>query len=283
MHGAARRKRRRKRRRAPWKRNRWSLADATNSVYAVGDLHGCYSESVELLRTHGLINGSLAWCAGPSTLCFVGDYVDHGPDGIACIDLVMRLETEAAAAGGRVLALLGNHEVLLLAAHRLGGRRNPLQAGTFVEQWRDKEGADADLAGLAAHHVAWLTRLPAVALVDGHLLLHADAPFYREHGHSVADVNRSIAALLTSDDGAAWAHFIEQFGEHHAFRQDPALARSFLQTYGGHRIIHGHTPLCKVLDEPMPDITEPLLYADGLCVNVDHGLYLDGPGFVYAV
>jgi hypothetical protein len=30
----------------------------------------------------------------------------------------------------------------------------------------------------------------------------------------------------------------------------------------------------------MPEeVTEPLVYADGLCVNIDSGMYLGGPGF----
>jgi hypothetical protein len=43
-------------------------------------------------------------------------------------------------------------------------------------------------------------------------------------------------------------------------------------------LIHGHTPINKITGEPA---TEALVYAGGLCVNVDGGLYRGGEGFVY--
>jgi hypothetical protein len=256
-----------------------------DTVYVVGDLHGCYVQAVDLLQKSQLIDADLTWSARDATVCFVGDYVDHGPDGIGCIDLVMRLQREAALAGGQVIALLGNHEPMLLAAHRFGDQLNPLLGQTFADQWREKNGMPRDLAQLTPAHVAWLARLPAMSLVADRLLIHADALFYTRYGHTVADVNRVIRTLLEGDDPAAWAQLIEQFSEHHAFRDDEGgnreSARHLRHTFGGRQIIHGHTPLCKVLNQPMTEITQPLVYADGLCVNVDHGLYLDGPGFVY--
>lgn len=55
-------------------------------------------------------------------------------DGIGAVDLAMRLQQEAPAAGGRVHALIGNHEPLLLAAHKFGGAGSKsssmLRAGT---------------------------------------------------------------------------------------------------------------------------------------------------------
>ena len=55
----------------------------------------------------------------------MGDLVDHGPDGIGAVELVMRLQQQAARTGGRVQVLLGNHDMLLLAAHRFGTRPIP--------------------------------------------------------------------------------------------------------------------------------------------------------------
>lgn len=153
-----------------------------------------------------------------------------------------------------------------------------------MEQWREKDGMAHDLERLTPAHVDWLAGLPAMARVGDRLLIHADALFYAEYGSTVAAVNRTIRMLLQGDDMAAWARLIDQFAAHHAFRDaDGARARHFLRTFGGRQIVHGHTPICKVLDRSMPDIAQPLVYADGLCVNVDHGLYLDGPGFVFQV
>src|SRR5690606_4092364 len=51
---------------------------------------------------------------GRATLVQTGDYTDRGADVRKVLDLLMRLEREARAAGGRVITLLGNHEVMNL-------------------------------------------------------------------------------------------------------------------------------------------------------------------------
>ena len=42
----------------------------------------------------------------------VGDILDRGPKPREVMDLMMTLEKEAEEAGGRVLSLLGNHEIM---------------------------------------------------------------------------------------------------------------------------------------------------------------------------
>src|SRR5260370_32987021 len=87
------------------------------SIYIIGDVHGQLKKLVKLLQDAHLIDAEYVWKAGTATLWFMGDFVDRGPDSIAVLDLVMRLQREAAASGGTVASLLGNHEMLLLAAY----------------------------------------------------------------------------------------------------------------------------------------------------------------------
>jgi hypothetical protein len=91
-----------------------------NSTYVVGDVHGEYDKLVRLLRDAGLVDGELRWSGGDTTLWFLGDYVDRGPDGVGVVELVMRLQVEADEAAGKVGALLGNHEPVILSALWLG-------------------------------------------------------------------------------------------------------------------------------------------------------------------
>ncbi|MCB0173968.1 MAG: hypothetical protein KDI62_16720 [Anaerolineae bacterium] len=51
--------------------------------------------------------------------------------------------------------------------------------------------------------------------------------------------------------------------------------------WAGQRLVHGHTPISKITDQPPKTVDEPLLYAGGRCVNVDGGMYLGGPGCLY--
>src|SRR3990170_2011637 len=44
----------------------------------------------------------------------VADVVDRGPDSLKIINDLMRLQSEAAKRGGRVIALIGNHEAMMM-------------------------------------------------------------------------------------------------------------------------------------------------------------------------
>ena len=99
-------------------------------VVAVGDVHGGYDEFVGILRAAGVIDARHRWSGGKTHLVQTGDLIDRGPDSRKANDLVMRLEAEARKAGGRVHALLGNHEVMNLT----GDLRytSPAEFGAFA-------------------------------------------------------------------------------------------------------------------------------------------------------
>jgi len=81
-------------------------------VVAVGDLHGDLVDAVKVLSMAGVTDAQGHWAGGDLTLVQTGDIVDRGPDSKGVIELMMRLEKEAAAAGGEVVQLIGNHEVM---------------------------------------------------------------------------------------------------------------------------------------------------------------------------
>ena len=83
-------------------------------LVAIGDIHGAYEEFVSILRRAGLVNDQLGWSGGRATFVQTGDYTDRGTDVRKVLDLLMRLEREARSAGGQVVTLLGNHEVMNL-------------------------------------------------------------------------------------------------------------------------------------------------------------------------
>jgi hypothetical protein len=83
-------------------------------VVAVGDVHGAYHRFVQVLQMVGVVDDEVRWVGGETHLIQTGDVLDYSADTRKALDLLMRLEQEAAAAGGRVHALLGNHEVMNL-------------------------------------------------------------------------------------------------------------------------------------------------------------------------
>ncbi len=255
-------------------------------VYIVGDIHGHFDHLIRLLRDEvSLIDENFSWVGADATLCFLGDYFDRGPDGVSTIELIMRLQSEAPESGGQVIALLGNHEPFLLSAYHFG-KRSPISAryvGTAVDDWRAVGGIDTDLERLTWQQSQWLTNLPAMVKIHDRLCIHADALFYVSYGRSVEEVNEAISSILRGRDRFAWDTLIGRFIFRRAFQGERGTeaAQEFLNIFGGAQIIHGHTPIRYITGQPSSTVIEPMIYANNLCVNIDHGLYLGGMGFVY--
>lgn len=258
-------------------------------LYVVGDVHGYLDELVAALRAQGLIDENGGWAAGNARLWFLGDFTDRGPDGIGVIDLVMRLSAEAAAAGGYCKALMGNHELLLIGAKRFGD--TPVNSGagtaTFQAAWLLNGGQKHDMDRLQDVHLQWMSRLDAVVLEDDHLLLHSDTTAYLEYGATIEDVNDTVHEILNRNDADEVWDVFRKFTKRFAFRDEggPQAVQELLSTYGGHRIVHGHSPIPYLLgqvgteegeDSSGPVVDGPHVYADGLAIAMDGGVTMAG-------
>ena len=95
-------------------KNRRKLHGKDKELIAFGDLHGELDGFLELLLHAGLIDGRVRWKGGNKTLVQVGDVVDRGPHPVDVNNLLARLQREAEQKGGKVVRLLGNHELELL-------------------------------------------------------------------------------------------------------------------------------------------------------------------------
>jgi hypothetical protein len=84
----------------------------TERVVAVGDVHGAYDSFVAILRAAGILDTRDRWIGSRAILVQTGDVLDRGPASRRALDLLRRLERDASRAGGRVYAMLGNHEVM---------------------------------------------------------------------------------------------------------------------------------------------------------------------------
>ncbi len=83
-------------------------------IVAVGDVHGDHEQFVAVLRAAKVIDDKGDWIAGKTHLVQLGDVLDRWADSRKAMDLLMKLEEQAGRAGGRVHALLGNHEAMVL-------------------------------------------------------------------------------------------------------------------------------------------------------------------------
>jgi len=93
-------------------------------VVAIGDIHGDRDALVAVLRMASLIDANERWIGGTAHVVQLGDVPARGPQTRQAFDLLMRLERDALAAGGRVHALIGNHDAGVMQ----GDLRNVLPA-----------------------------------------------------------------------------------------------------------------------------------------------------------
>jgi hypothetical protein len=250
--------------------------------YAIGDVHGCVEPLRAALRAKKLIDPDDDWTGGRARVHFLGDLTDRGPDGVGVIDLVMRLQEQAPDAGGVVDCVLGNHEVMLLAAHRLTSRRFHSDTARFKERWRVNGGQESDSQRLTDTHFDWLTSLPCAVRVGDHLLLHADSMGYLELGDDVPEINATVRAILDDlRDFDAWDRATHLLTSRFAFAADDGVAViDFLETLGALQVVHGHSPIPLLLGVPPESVVAPLVYAGGRAVNMDTGTFLGGPCLV---
>ncbi len=174
--------------------------EGVSRVVVVPDVHGAHRELIGLLEAATIIDSAGAWIGGTTHLVSLGDLMDRGTDTRRVLDLFMRLEREAEAAGGQVHVLLGNHEVMNLS------RELEYVARAEYDSWRDLETAEQRSlakqrvatvpAGEAAfderfppgyfgraaalspdgHYGRWLLSRPVAVNIDGTLFVHGGLP-----------------------------------------------------------------------------------------------------------
>jgi Calcineurin-like phosphoesterase len=200
----------------------WRYSEAPR-VVAFADVHGAYPELVALLEATGVIGADLHWTGGDTQAVSLGDLLDRGADARKVLELVMRLQTEAHAAGGRFHVVLGNHELM-----NLMGDWRYVSAADYASFAADETEADRSAAfaafaaaangngsaaraefdhdyppGYFARHKAfaadgrygkWLLTLPAVIVVNDVAYVHGGLPaVVAELG---LDINSKVQADL---------------------------------------------------------------------------------------
>ena len=131
-------------------------ASAQTRVIAIADSHGGYSEFTAILQRAGLIDANRQWIGGSSTLVQLGDVIDRGPGSRECLDLLRSLELQAPKQNGRVIPLLGNHEVMNIMGDLRYVVPQDYQAFATEQSEKRREEAYRDyknfLASHSAHH-----------------------------------------------------------------------------------------------------------------------------------
>lgn len=168
-------------------------------TYAIGDLQGCAHEA-QVLLDHIQQDAK-----GDARILFVGDLINRGPESL---EALRRMKALSERSGGRVEALLGNHDLHLLAV--AAGAQKLSKSDTL-----DEILAAPDRDEL----IAWLRHRPLAMFVDAHLLVHAGvAPQWS--AEQTMTLAAEVEAVLRGD---GWIGFLGQMYGNEPSRWDDAL------------------------------------------------------------
>lgn len=208
--------------------------EGVERVVAIGDVHGAYDELVGILGEAGLVDESGRWSGGRAHLVSVGDLLDRGDYGRQVMDLMMRLQSEASAAGGAVHVLVGNHESMNLV-----GDLRYVSEGDFAQfgaQPRDgfPAGFFERRAALApdGEYGRWLLSLPLALVVNDTLFVHGGVS-ERAAGLSLEQLNTEARRdLRTVAEG--WHALLAAgvVGDGDSFREVRARAAALAEAPG---------------------------------------------------
>lgn len=157
---------------------------ADETIYAIGDIHGCYRLMVEMLDRI-VRDVTQSGAENHATLVFLGDYIDRGPDSADVLTALIWLERHAPLP---IVFLRGNHEQVMLDYLddpieyqdwlRLGGAATLASYGIAVP---DGLASPADHAALRdqlvdtvpSSHVGFLRRLQLYSEAEYFIFVHA--------------------------------------------------------------------------------------------------------------
>lgn len=188
------------------KRAPFALTQAS-SLVAIGDLHGDLEQTRKVLRLSGAIDASDHWSGGKLVVVQTGDELDRGDDDRAVLDLIERLKTEAKRAGGAVIALSGNHELM----NAVGDFRyvSPGSVAAF-----DSAGGRAAAFRPGGSYARMLAERPVLAQVGDTVFTHGGV-LMKHVSYGLQRINDEVRGFLLgtreeltpmamAEDGVVW-------------------------------------------------------------------------------
>ena len=236
-----------------------SSSHFSNPIHSIGDIHGDLDALLRILSGINLIDTQGNWAGGSATLVMMGDLVDRGPDSFGVMNHVMTLETQAEQAGGQVVCLLGNHEIMVLSGNfQFFRAREVLELENI---WMgDRHGLDAIFRGDSIW-ATWLRQRPAWVKMGDSIFVHAGIEKWAlewgfdqlnstmqdwaAHLQGVAPEPADDNFWLTTDGGGGplWSRsLIVRSGSTPHDPELPELIARFLSMHQAKRLVAGHNP-----------------------------------------
>jgi len=223
-------------------------------IVAIGDVHGDLRAFRAALRAGGVLDAADHWSGAETVVVQTGDVFDRGDDELEIVQLIDRLRPEAAAAGGKLVTLNGNHELMNVA---LDFRYVTPGAYADFDAYASADPALADVKPEARGRVAAfkpggplalaLSRQNMVQVVGDTLFLHGGLePRWAQVGLEALNdgPRRWMTGELPQAPESVTAHDSPTWSRAFSAEESPevcdALARS-LDAVGARRMVVGHT------------------------------------------
>lgn len=230
---------------------------APDRLVAIGDLHGDLDAALRALRLAGAIDEKNAWVGGNLVLVQTGDQIDRGDDDRKIVDLFERLKVDAKNAGGEVLALVGNHEIMnaqldfrYVTAGAFSTFDDLLTGGTLSSRLAEIEErargrASAFLPG--GRYASLLAERPLIMKVGQSIFVHGGVlPKHVRYG--VDRINDEVRdwlkasraecpAVVSSEDGPVWTRMYSAAPG----QEECVILQDALTKLGAKRMVVGHT------------------------------------------
>lgn len=243
----------------------------TKKMLVLSDIEGNFSALRKMLRGNGVIDSNYRWTFGKGHLVLLGDFVDRGTMVQEVLWLIYSLETQAAASGGKLHYMLGNHEIMNMTGdHRYVHPRYKAHAGLMQVPYLDLFGPQSELG-------RWLSTKNVTERIGRVLFIHSGFSAYMNDIElplsAINDTARlyyfdtstvaypsPLVNLLFSNYGPFW---------YRNYYYGPPLATigqidSTLSLYNSRLIITGHTLIVKEISS----------FFDGKVINVDVPHYM---------
>jgi hypothetical protein len=214
---------------------------AVPRVIAIGDMHGDLDAARRALRLAGAIGPDDHWTGGKLTLVQTGDVLDRGDDDRAIFDWLERLRPEASAAGGELILLSGNHELMNVAQDF--GYVTPGAFAAF-----DDVGGRAAAFRPGGVYALRIALRPVVMQVGDTVYVHGGVlPEHVEYGLArtqdelrawLAGQRRELPPLLIDPESLVWTRAYSLPDQ----PNDCARLTRALTMLGARRMVVGHTP-----------------------------------------
>jgi Calcineurin-like phosphoesterase len=225
-------------------------------VVAIGDIHGDLTAMRGALRLAGAIDGDDRWIGKDLTVVQTGDQVDRGDQDREVLDVLEKLEASAKAAGGTLLILNGNHELMNARFDfRYVTRKSFASFDEFSSRAGELAGRvpEAELGRAAAFmpgapYAQKLARHLTVAQVGDSLFAHGGVlPAHVDYGLDrinreasafLAGKSRDLPRILSDEDGPVWTRL---YGSPEIDDATCRVLGRALSAVGAKRLIVGHT------------------------------------------